>query len=143
MFSMSLSWLPPKCVIRRPGSDPGRSGREIVFEELQFHARSRGPPVGLLTAKLHAPDLSRDRLRQLTEFEPPNAFIGCQTAAAELEDLLCQFRRGLPFRDEGDKRLRYGVPHRVRAWHHGGLGYRGMLDQNALELKRADSVVRG
>ena len=50
---------------------------------------------------------------------------------------------GLVAGGEHHVRLRDGEAHRVRRRHDGGLGHGRVLDQDALQLERADPVVRG
>ena len=67
----------PGAVIPAPPSGPLFELGEIFLPPLVRVARVRARPALLLgTAQLDAPNLARDRLRQLRELDPPHALVG-------------------------------------------------------------------
>src|SRR5680860_636926 len=100
-------------------------------------------PLVLSGAQLDTTNLSGDGFRQLRELDAPDPLVGRQVLARVLEDL----EGGGPVRlvagSEDDVGLRNREPQLVGGGHDGRFGNRRVLDEHALELERADLVVRG
>src|SRR5579859_6729115 len=116
--------------------------REVLFSELDTrHLLAAVQAVFALT-ELDTAYLAGDRLRQLGELQPANTAVGRHTLATEAEDSLRSCCIWLPAGYEYHVRLRHGQADRVGRGHNGGLGHAVMLDQNTLQLKRRDAVIR-
>jgi hypothetical protein len=114
--------------------------RKIFFEELPRALSGRSACFD--PAQFGPPNLPRDGLGQVRELQAPNALVRRQAAPREDENLSRQLCAGRVSGRQYDKRFGNRRPQRVGAGNHSGFGNGRMLDQCALQLKRADAVVR-
>src|SRR4051812_37305484 len=115
--------------------------REVVEPELARAAVTRGLLSDLSATELDAPDLPADRLRQLGELDSPDALERSELVADESEQLPRGVGVGCDSRLQHHVRFRHRESNRIRARDDRGLRDRGMLEQRALELERADPIV--
>ena len=130
------------CVVLSPQRPVRRRKNHLP----RIRARARLPASRLRrlgAPQLDAADLAGDRLRQFGKFEPPHALERRERGAAMAKDRQRRIAIGLLAGRQRQKRLRHGKPQRIGRRHHGGLGHRRMLDQDALKLERADAIIGG
>ena len=92
-------------------------------------------------AQLHAADFSGDGLRQVPERDPSHALERRQRGAQMGKDRPRRLGCRLMPRCQRDEGFRDVHAHRVGRRNDRGLGHRGVLDQRAFQLERADPVV--
>src|SRR5579863_609959 len=130
-----------RCDRKRSACWPRPSGLELG--EVLLAPFRRPLRVGFLTcAQLHAADLARDGLRELEELDPPHPLVRREPSPREAEKLEGRVARGFRSGCQRDVGLRDAEPELVGRGYDRRLGDEGVLDQHALDLERADLVVR-
>src|SRR6516164_7998872 len=118
--------------------------RKLVFAKLPAAQRIVAVVVVLQTPQLDAADFSGNRLRQFAhQFDTADALEWRKPPVQMPEYRERGFRRRLGAGYQQHVGLRNCQPDRIRTWHDRRLGNRFMLEQDALQLERADAVVGG
>src|SRR5262245_37846161 len=98
---------------------------------------------GLQLAQLDAADLAGDGLRQIEELDSAHALEWSEPLAREAQHRERHLSAWNHTRAQQQECLGYAQALIVGARHHRGFDDVGVLDQHALELERADAIVRG